>query len=275
MKNIITLTDFSEIANMAVDTAISFAKEHGANLTILHSLTADANVTYKLAKDANIQVKTTCEDAVNSQLDSWKDKALLLGVEAEVIFTTSNFIAEVDLVARHKKADLIIMGSTGAGNSNKIWGSNTQKLVGQTDFPVLVIKKPLTDYRMDSIVFASSFNMEDKAIFTKAISLLSPPQDTVIHFMSVDTGSYFSQPTSLMKEAMKDFVELAKPLKADSAFLTDYSVEAGIRHFLEEVKPDVLIMGSDGVSSIRHFLNPSAVIETVGNVSVPTLIMKY
>lgn len=168
------------------------------------------------------------------------------------------------------------MGSSVAGGKKEyVWGSNTEKIVKHVDIPVMVIKKPIKKYTLNNIVFASSFDTNERDILKYALNLLQPPKDAVIHLLSVDTSSFFTQPMGLMKTAMKEIETLVEPYNTKSHFYVDYSIEAGIRHFLEEVQPDILIMSNKNEKPIKRFLSGNNTIRAINHSDFPVLSIDY
>ncbi len=60
--------------------------------------------------------------------------------------------------AEAHNADLIVMGSHGASGFQEMFiGSNTEKVVRNSDVPVLVVKREEPEFKADKFVFASDF----------------------------------------------------------------------------------------------------------------------
>ena len=275
MKHILTLTDFSSIAENAVASAFVFASKYNCALTIYHNSNEGSYSTYHLSSNAKMNY-TTVDKKDKAPITKWKEKARKLDIEAKFIIGNGELRKNVEHLIIDRKIDLVIMGSTGAGGKDEyIWGSNTEEIINEIDCPVLVIKKPMTDYRIDNIVFASSFDLKEREVFQYALDLLTPPQDCIIHLLSIDTLSFFTQPTAIMKEAMKNYESIAKPYKAVSHFYKDYSIDSGIRHFLEEIKPDLLIMSNKHSNPIKKFIKGSNTIRAVNHADFPVLTIDY
>lgn len=274
MKKILTLTDFSTVANYAIDAAMVFAKRHDAELEIYHVLKSSDHIIYELDADPELFVRNRKNKIINTKLDGWRQKAIELGIDVHFIIGAVELVEGVLDIVNAKEINLIVMGSTGIDESDSIWGTTTQQVIKKVDVPILVIKSEMKDHDLDNIVFASSLDLEDQAVFTKAIELLKPSSDAIIHFVSVNTSSFFTQPRALMTSALKEFEKLAKPYRSDSTFYNDYSVKAGISHFLEEKKPELLIMSNRVRNPVKDFFVPNAAITAAGIVDCPVLILK-
>jgi len=242
MKKVLTLTDFSTVADYAIDAAIHIAKQHGTELEIFHLLSSSEHIMYELDSDPEFHIKTGSKMATSASLESWRQKAISLGVKTTFTVAAGSLTKQITERIDSKDVDLIVMGSTGKDESDAVWGTTTQQVTKQIEIPILVIKSKLTNYNFEKIVFASNLELEDQEAFSNFIQLMTPPKSSLIHFMSVNTSSYFTQPRALMISVLKDFQELAKPYKSESTFYHDYSVSSGIRHFLEKTQPDLLVM---------------------------------
>lgn len=276
MKHILTLTDFSEVAEQAVETAFVFAEKYGSDLTIYHNAVDGDMIMYELVGDPEIEHFKLQDQISSAPISKWKALAKKHNVVVRYLSGAADFIKKIYRITEILDIDMIVMGSSGAGGKNEfVWGSNTEKVVKNVDLPVMVIKGPMRDYRIDNIVFASSFDNEEKDVLRYALDLLKPTSDAVVHLLSVDTTSFFTQPAVLMKTAMKEFETLVKPLNAKSYFYADYSIEAGIRHFMQEVQPDILIMSNRNEKPIKRFLSGNNTLKAISNSNYPVLSIDY
>ncbi len=274
MKKILTLTDFSAIANHAIDAALVFAKKHNAELEIYHVLKSSDHIMYELDSGPELFIRNRKNKIINTKLDGWKQKANELGVKVNLIIGAVEIVQGVLDIVNSQNIDLIIMGSTGMDESDSVWGSTTQQVVKKVDVPVLVIKSKMRDYKFDNLVFASNLDLKDRETLTRSLELVKPSSDAVIHLMSVNTSSFFSQPRVLMTSVLKEFEKLVAPYKSESAFYRDYSVDAGIRHYMERVDPDMLIMSNRERHPLKKLFVPNAALTAVGEIDCPVLILK-
>jgi nucleotide-binding universal stress UspA family protein len=231
---------------------------------------------HELMGESEIEYFTIDNAFSSPPIRKWKELAKKHNVVARYLTGSADFIKKIFHITGLLDIDIIVMGSSGAGGKKGFsWGSNTEKVVKHVDIPVLVIKKPMKEYRIDNIVFASSFDSHEKAVLKYALDLLSPPHDAVIHLLSIDTSSFFTQPMALMQTAMKEFESIAAPFNVKSHFYNDYSIEAGIRHFLEEVQPDLLIMSNKNEKPIKRFLSGNHTIRAINYLEFPVLSIDY
>lgn len=274
MKKILTLTDFSEVAGYATEAAIAFAAQHEASLVVLHVLDSKDMITYEMDSDPEVLMRKRNDQSINDSLDTIYAGAKLHNVHMKFVLRGGKLIEAIQDIIENEAVDLIVMGSTGGGQSVSTWGSTTQLVLRSVATPILIIKSQMRDYKMDDLLFVSDLDVEDQAVLTKGLMLLHPSSDAVVKLLSINTTSFFAQPSALMTSVLKDFEKLVAPYRADSTFYNDYSVDAGIRHFLEEGSPDVMIMSNRDRHPLKDFFVPSAAIKAVDNVQCPILIIK-
>ncbi len=276
MNNILVLTDFSDIAEYGVKVAFQYCKMNDASLTIFHHVDEGHITTIELDKNLQIGPDRKNQFPPAEQYKKWIKMSENLDIPARYLVGGDDLVADVNTIALQIQADLIILGSTGIGGVDKpTWGSNTQKIVNSSSHPVLIIKQKLKDKQLESIVFASSFDLKERNVLKDFLALLQPPKDAMIHFLSVDTSASFSQPSILIHEVQKDFQKLALPWKSSTHFYEGYSIEDGIKRFLEEVKPDMLVMSTKTGKPIKHFFQGNHAVNLATHSDFPVLIIPH
>lgn len=135
-KNIILAVDGSECSRAAVDGAIYFAKSHNGAITAVTGVDL-ADEFYAEVPQAVRQVV----DGAESILDEVRTIAEQEGIVAEVAVREGQAYETVLGVAEEKNGDVIFMGSHGRRGLKKlIMGSVTEKVIGYTRCPVMVVK---------------------------------------------------------------------------------------------------------------------------------------
>ena len=276
MKRILTLTDFSAMAERAVDTAFTFAHQYESELLIYHDMGAGEIIEFELEENPKMDyIEQMGKDAMEC-ISQWKKRSKELNVKASFLISADDFLVRTAKIVESMQPDLIIMGSTGAGGKREyIWGSNTEQVIKSVKCPVLVVKRAFADYRLDHIVFASSFDTREMVDLEYFLKLINPPKDSHIHLLSIDTSSFYAQPSNIVQSAIKDFEMHAKPWKTTGHFYKDYSVDSGIRHFLAEVKPDLLVMSNRIKKPVKHFLQGNNAMRLVNHTDFPVLIINF
>lgn len=135
-KKILLATDGSKYSSVAADKAIDLAKSYGGELAIVSVV------------DVNEEFQATAPEAVEKMVKksreivhAIKDKAEAAGVKAEAFVGEGDSHSVIINLANEQNSNLIVMGSHGrSGLGRLLMGSVTEKVIGHTACPVLVVK---------------------------------------------------------------------------------------------------------------------------------------
>ncbi|MES2285103.1 MAG: universal stress protein [Bacteroidota bacterium] len=175
MKTILVPTDFSDIANNAINYAAKLSIYTKSKLFLFHAyhvpmivsevpfvLTSEEN---QLDEKSNDQMRLIIEDL---------QKRYENRLEIESLSVPGFTSDEIVDIAKHKNCDLIVMGTKGAGGSSKLLGGNTVDVIKHTHCNVLVIPDKVKFEKIDKIVFAFDYNAVKKSsVFDPLIELAS------------------------------------------------------------------------------------------------------
>lgn len=274
ISSILVLTDFSTSSTNAVTAAFKLASQYKATLTIYHSIDENEFIYFDENSNIQIEILTDTNRILTEKKNLWQSVATENKLDLKVIFGSGDPVVGAQLIISTNGIDLLLMGHKGwTKNENSVWGSNTVNMIDKATIPVMVVKREMRDYQLDNLVFASSFETSEKDPFQNILKKLTPPSDSIIHLVSIDTLGYFYEPTILMKQSMKEFEALAIPYQTTSHFYDDYSVTAGIRNFVDEIKPDLLIMANKSSNPIVKFFNGSTIEKVIHESDFPVLII--
>lgn len=139
-------TDGSELSQQAVEKAVLFAREIGARITFFFAR-ADAEASVYgdaalLRVTDPLLLEKAVEEEVNGILLRAQAAANGGGVACEVLSAVSDHPYEAIIVAAENRGcDLIVMASHGhRGIKGVVLGSQTQKVLTHSKFPVLVYR---------------------------------------------------------------------------------------------------------------------------------------
>lgn len=155
IKNVLVATDFSEVANNALNVAISIVQENNATLHLLHVIEplvlgkyADiqgriVDVQNLIIENAKSKLETT-EKTVKDKFSIKLTSKILLGGIANGVtnYQTDNHI------------DLTIIGKYGKKNYNEFFaGSNARSLIENSNTPIMSIPLTYTKLTFDKILY--------------------------------------------------------------------------------------------------------------------------
>jgi nucleotide-binding universal stress UspA family protein len=152
IKNVLVATDFSDLAQSAVNYGRELARTGNGTLHVLH--VADdihAIVAYAdmgVAGMAPAELQEEIERAAARSLEASVDECDRRELHAlTVLRVGDNPAKEIVEYARTHGIDLIVIGATGRGALNRmIMGSVADKVVRQAPCPVLAIRHPEREF---------------------------------------------------------------------------------------------------------------------------------
>lgn len=142
-EHILIPTDGSESSAKAVAKGAALAKALGAKITLMTAVVPASEVLAGAAyKAADNPMNDAARTTAQFWLDSAHEIASQAGVQAQQIMLQERSVYESILAAaRQQQADLIVMGSHGAGALERLLlGSQTQRVLAHTTLPVLVLR---------------------------------------------------------------------------------------------------------------------------------------
>lgn len=192
MKKIIFPTDFSPVADHAWPFAVQVARRTGAEIILTH--------VYNLVVHADMMtpgdVLASIQEEVSAQLDQRlqklrKELHLDAGPDIELRAELRlGFPADaIKQLAENEDADLIIMGTHGAGNQLDTWfGSVATRVIDHAPVPVMVIPGEAAASDLVEWVYGASLQNEDAkglSFLRELVAALSG-RLTVLHLTEVE-----------------------------------------------------------------------------------------
>ena len=150
IRRILFPTDFSEYADHAWSYALTFAREFGAEVHLLHVVAPPPRLAeaYSVNFDPEKMVKALTEEA-NASMDRMVEAAKSWGlVFRREVRVGVDFREIIDYVTK-QDIDLIVMATHGrTGLAHALLGSVAEKVVRKSPCPVLTIKHPAMKFEM-------------------------------------------------------------------------------------------------------------------------------
>lgn len=277
MKNILVPTDFSACASYAAEAALLFAEKFDAKIYFFTCLNIPTNwLNYSEEKRNTYPQAQQLVANAHQLLDKYREKAAAKGVETETIITGGELIKTLEYQVAKTRADFVIMGSHGASGKQEFFiGSNAQKAIRKLHVPLFIIKDPLEKLDFKEVIYTSSFDMKDKMSFLRFVDFIKQFQPEKIHLLAINTFGWFSQPTIIIKKAMEDFKELAKGFICETHFHRDFSVDAGVRNFANEIGANLIVISNHHRNPIKRIFQGSNVEALVNHADLPVMTIDF
>ena len=278
MDKILVPVDFSDYSEYALQTAAVIAKQQEAEIIVLHMLGLSEAV---LTKDESQEVAEAMYymKLAEKRFDTFLDKEYLKGIKVHETVQNYKVFSEINQAAHENNVDLIVMGSHGvSGFTEEVFiGSNTEKVVRTSDIPVLVIKNPGVDFKMEEVVFACDFKIENIRPYRNAMTLFKS-MGANVHLLYVNLPGERFKSSQQMEEKVKEFLFKADAGSLDMhdkvVYYSDYSVENGVFNFSNKIGANIIAIPTHGRRGLAHFFNGSIGEDIANHADKPVMTFK-
>ena len=144
-------TDFSDHSNHAFTYALSFAKEYGAKLVMLHVVEDVQYLANAYMFDVPMMPSfSDMEQNRSKEMDEFIEREVTdPSIEISKSIRHGRPFIEIIQAAREEEADLIVIATHGRGGlEHVLFGSTAEKVVRKAPCPVLSIRMPGTSFEM-------------------------------------------------------------------------------------------------------------------------------
>ncbi len=275
MKTIIVPIDFSEHSEYALHTAAILAKEQNAEIIALHMLELSTVHAYgEESQSKHIEKALYYTKLAEKKFDGFLNKEYLKGISVTPIIRHFKVFSELGEVVAENNADLVVMGSKGSSGLTEFFiGSNTEKVVRNSEVPVLVVKNKPIDWNVKKVVFATDFSEEAIPSFSKSIALLDAMKADV-QMLYVNVPGEGFKATDEMEWAVETFLEQAEgnlDRVKNVHFIADKSAERGILKYAKKVDADIVAVTTHGRTGLARFFEGSVSEDLVNHADFAIL----
>jgi len=269
MKKILVPVDFSKKSEEALKVAAKIANKINGEIYVLHLLDIPSGEIdmidgHKVPKGPMAMMLF---ENTHQKFDDLLDKDYLDNIPVYEKVMTDAPVEGISEFAKKNNIDFIVMGSHGTSGIEEFFvGSNTEKVVRTSKIPVLVVKKPASEFQIDKVVIASKFQGKNMKEFKRIMKFLQM-FDPEIYLLRVNTISNFKS-TKELDELFENFLkkvpeyeDIVTPIIYDN-----YTVQEGIFNFAEKIDADLIALPTRGRQGIMHFLSDS-IAERVVNAA--------
>ncbi len=272
MKTILIPTDFSKIAQIAIQVAIGIAQKASARLILLHIIerpdSASFNIDGQISKPHNWDDKLytlKLIEKAKKEMSAIAEDASLAGVKVQQELRMGNPFHGIREVITKHDVDLVVMGTSGRSKwEEMIIGSNTEKVIRHSACPVLTVHGKPGKNEFKNIVYATSLS-KDEAAFVNVVKNTQEMYGSTVHVVRVNTPDNFQSDGVVMK-VMNDFAKKMKLTDYTLNIFNDHSEEEGIINFADSIDADLVAMSTHGFKGFAHVLVGS-IAEDVANHS--------
>jgi len=227
MNTVIVPIDFSDISYNAGRYAAKFLQGYEGIEIILYNM-----------YETDAEHEMIMEDLENFKSELLKTTTANIALYAE---RGDEFVEELEKLARHRDADLVIMGITGkSAIAQKFIGSNALKMAESKYCPVLIVPGNCEFREIKNVMLTSDFKDVVRSTpsvpIKKVLKLMHPG----VHVVNVNEDIYIEISEQLEAEKQQ-FAEMFREFNPEFYFLRLYDVEEALTQFATDKNIDLII----------------------------------
>jgi nucleotide-binding universal stress UspA family protein len=284
MKNILFATDFSPAAATALPFAAEIAQRFGARLFAVHAKTPE---NYALP---TTEVWPVANALVEEQIEHLKETLhrQFPGVESEVLVGEGGVWGVVEAAAEQKKADLIVVGTSGRRGIGKfILGSVAEEILRRAICPVLSVgphapSEAPRDAKFRRIVYATDFGDSSASAAAYAVALAQEHQAhlTLLHVVEHPKAGELIGPQELVEAALdrlRALVTGEAELWCEPRAIVRHGVPAEkILEVAEMEQADLIVLGVRSVKGLVRATHLPTIVahQVISQATCPVLTVR-
>lgn len=276
MQKILVPVDFSKYSDSALKAAADIARKKDAELFVIHVIEVGEPIMGTGAISVNDENLLFFSQLAKKKLHQFLQKEYLEGISITNIIELGPTYHSITRNIEKFGIDLIVMGSKGASGLEGFFiGSNTEKVVRNSDVPVLVIKNKLMNVHFKKIVFVSDFDKENISSFKKAQQFTNT-FNADLKLMVVNTKGNDVEHQEKLNQDIQTFLKAAGTVidPEDIMIFHDQKVKEGILNGAESIDADLIAIPTHGRKGLAHLFNGSIAEDVVNQSDTPVITFK-
>ncbi|MCC6385370.1 MAG: universal stress protein [Bacteroidia bacterium] len=272
MKTILCPVDFSRNSRDAYTYALEMANKFKAGVIALHCFETPVVFTEFPLGPIPVGTKELYESAqkrLKKFISGIRIRAAK-SVKVDLIILQGLASSRIIEIALEKKADMIIMGSTGTSAVARIlMGSNSLRVIRNAPCPVFTIPKGIRFKPMKKIVYSTDLQ-DDNLRAANGIVPLAKAFGAEIMFLNIDNRLLMNDEKDYQK--MKKKIAAAVKYRKVSGYVsTQLNIVKGMTEFIRKTNPSCLAMYSRQHGFISKLTGASTTEKAALNIKIPLL----
>jgi nucleotide-binding universal stress UspA family protein len=259
IKKLLVPVDFSDNSLNALKYAVSMERDPGAGIMILH-------VADPTSLENDLRGNTSPEHMY--ELLCKEDH--MLGVKSKFIMEDGPVASTIINQAKTLDVDMVVMGTQGAGNFTKnIIGSNTSRVIGNTDCPVLAVPAESEFRPIRKVVLAVDLDKKEESTIIDVVGYLSKMNTSILITYVTEKNVEKSEHT-LMK--IGDLIRKKTGHEKLSCKVIDSDdFHESIGEYIEDINADLLVTITHHRDALESIFDPSRTKRIAIHSEVPIM----
>lgn len=271
MKTIIFPTDFSENASNAMAYAVALAEKVNARLILLNTFILPSSGAGSGLSGSLLEILRKESQNQLAILEAKLTKENPGLKEITSVSKMGDLLSNLKDLTEKFKVSLVVMGTQGATGLQEIFiGSNAQSVIKKLNAPVMVIPSGAVYKNIESIVYATDFNVnletdQEALNQLKDLCVLLNVNLKLLHVQKMDGES---------TSGRVKLEEIFADIKHSFCILRSEHFEKAVSDYIKEEKADMLCMLSRKHGFFDRFINGSKTESMVMHTKIPLLTIR-
>jgi nucleotide-binding universal stress UspA family protein len=276
IKNILTPTDFSETALLAIEHSAFMARLSKATLHLLHVIKI-AEFTYTINNP--MAIGTDIKEIENFAMQKLNEIAEQLrikyGINISTLISKGNPAEEIEVAVTNYHIDVVVMGTHGASGFNEYFiGSNAHKTIKKCHCPVLTVQVGSKKIGFHDIVLPVENTYHSLEKVNKTIDL-AKLYAAKIHLLGVQHSQdeQSNKAFNLMLENVEKVITHAG-LSFDRTIVKGDNLAEQTLKYANKNNADLIVVLTDHESELNDSLLGALAKQMVNHSKIPVLSIK-
>ncbi len=267
VRQIIAPTDFSDAAVNAYHYAHALAELFAARLRVVHVHQPQVDLSNPYISEANGYhekeklLTAFARTSVGADRTGGETREILTGAPVE----------EIRQCARDRDGDLIVMGTTGAGDLLGRWfGSISSEVARRAPCPVLLIPQDVQFTGFRNMVYAAGYTGAEASVLPRVVGL-ARRFEASLHVVHVNKGARKRHVEAVPHEKLA----LRRHTPFSITHIDSEDVLEGLNWSARQKSADLLIMATTHRSFFDELFHRSVTRRMVFNTRIPLLVLHF
>jgi nucleotide-binding universal stress UspA family protein len=271
MNSILVPTDFSSVADNAMNYAISMADYYQLDIILYHVVQMSSpNVTEQIHLDFIPEVTENAKHKLNEKVKLLKTQFPQISFHTKIEYGL--FLESLKKTCEDLGPICMVMGISGNGDGmDKIIGSNALNVMTELKFPLIIAPKYATFKPIENICFACDLKNVLSSTPIVALKAFSKLFNANMHILNIDyNNKNFTPDTQNDLIILNDMLD---HIKHEFHFIVDENVQHAIDIFVNNHPIDMLIMLPKKHSFFASLFHKSQSKEMAYHSHIPLLAL--
>ncbi|PJJ83534.1 universal stress protein [Mucilaginibacter auburnensis] len=282
MKTILVPTDLSATADNAAQYAVHLAEIIKADVKLCNAIKVPADSVFANTVVWPLENYDSLKESIDNDLQSSCNKLTLeenasLGKHTfpriNSVSRPGNVAEVVNEIVTTERIPLVVMGLSGAGALNRFFlGSNSEEVIENADFPLLLIPSDVSFKQIKKIAFATDFNKKDLQSVYSLISFARHFDAEIMIAHITDDAQDDEEHQKVANDFLSDICDKANYSKIYYRRVRSVDVERGLDWICEHSFSDMIAMSHGDHNFIDSFFSGSYTKKLARHVNIPLLV---